>query len=88
MTQYIDIVLTQDGMFCIAPPWVVEEGDLVCLLDVLTNEPKMREVISVSTDSVDGEHIKQICKYVGHRLPKIVAKYKKSEVEWDDELYE
>ena len=88
MDKYIDIVLTLDGMFCVAPPWVVKEGDLVCLLDILTNEPKMREVISVSTDSVDGEHIKQIEKYVGHKLPKIAAKYMKSEVKWDAELYE
>lgn len=88
MDKYIDIVLTLDGMFCVAPPWVVKEGDLVCLLDILTNEPKMREVISVSTDSVDGEHIKQIEKYVGHKLPKIIARFMKSEVEWDAELYE
>ncbi len=83
MGEYIDIVLTLDGMFCVAPPWVVKEGDFVCLPDVLTGKPKMHEVISVATDSIDGEHIKQIEKYVGHKLQKITAKYLKSEVEWD-----
>ena len=83
MTQYIDIVLTRNGMFCVAPPWVVKEGDLVGLLDVLMGDSKVHEVISVATDSVDGDYIKQIEKYVGHKLPKITAKYIKSEVEWD-----
>ena len=55
MTQYIDIVLTLDGMFCVAPPWAIKEGDLVCLPDALNGEPGMHEVISVATDSVDGE---------------------------------
>ena len=88
MTKYIDIVLTLDGMFCVAPPWVVKEGDLVCLPDVLTGEPKIHDVISVATDSTDGEYIKLIEKYIGHPLPKVMAKYLKSEVEWDEGIYE
>lgn len=88
MTKYIDIVLTQDGMFCVAPPWVVKEGELICLPDVLTGEPKIHEVISVATDSTDGDHIKLIEKYVGHSLPKVTAKYYKSEVEWDEAVQE
>lgn len=85
MANYIDILLTQTGMFCVAPPWVIKEGDLVSLPDVLTGEPKMHEVISVVTDSVDGDHIAMIEKYVGHPLPKVTAKYYRTEVEWHEE---
>ena len=88
MDKYIDIVLTLTGVFCVAPPWVIEEGDLVSVPDVLTGKPKMLEVISVATDSVGGDYITQIEKYVGGKLPKIIAKHKKSEVEWNAELYE
>jgi hypothetical protein len=85
MTKYIDIVLTQDGMFCVAPPWVVNEGDLISVPDVLTGKPKIHEVISVATDKTDGDYHKQIEKYIGYPLPKAVAKYMKSDVEWEDE---
>ena len=87
MSNYIDIVLTKKGVFCAAPPWVVKVGDLVCLEDGL-GESKILEVISVSTDEVDGDHIKQIEKYIGYRLPRITAKYFKSEVEWDEPVQE
>jgi hypothetical protein len=83
MSKYIDIVLTANGVFCVAPPWVVKVGDLVCLPNGLTGKDEMLEVVSVSTDGVDGEHIKQIEKYIGYPLPRITAKYLKSEVEWD-----
>ena len=85
MIEYIDIVLTLDGVFCVAPPWTVREGDLVCLPDGLLGAPKIHEVISVATDSTDGEHIKMAEKYVGYPLPKVMAKYLKSGVEWEGE---
>ena len=82
MSEYIDILLTQDGVFCIAPPWEVKEGDWVCLPDALGGN-KLREVISVATDAIGGEHAKLIEKYIGYPLPRITAKYRKSEVEWN-----
>lgn len=86
--NYIDILLTQDGMFCVAPPWAIKEGDLVCLPDALNGEDKIREVISVVTDKVGGDTIKLIKKYIGYPLPKVKAKYLKSEVEWDEPVQE
>lgn len=85
MTKYIDIVLTENGTFCVAPPWVIKAGDSICLTHPLTGEPKIHEVVSVATDSTDGEHISQIERYVGHPLPKVMTKYLKSDVEWEEE---
>lgn len=81
--NYIDVLLTQNGVFCVAPPWVVHEGDLVSLTSALTGKDEVLEVIAVSTDEKDGDHIKMVEKYIGYPLPKINAKYLKSEVEWD-----
>ena len=83
--EYIDIVLTQDGVFCVAPPWTVNVGDLVCLPDVLKGTPRILDVISVATDATDGEHIKMLEKFVGYPLPKITAKYLKRGVDWEGE---
>lgn len=88
MKQYIDILLTKDGYFCVAPPWVVKEGDLICLPDAVSGKNEIREVLSVVTDSVDGDHIKMMEKYIGYPLPKATAKYNKSEVEWDEPVQE
>ena len=82
MVKYIDVVLTQDGVFCIAPPWKIQEGDLVCVKNALTGKEEIQEVIAVSTDETEGDHIKMVEKYVGYPLPKITAKYRKCEVEW------
>lgn len=87
MANYIDILLTKDGYFCVAPPWVIKEGDLIYLPDAMNGE-KIREVISVFTDEVGGDAIKMIEKYIGYTLPKITAKYLKSEVEWDEPVQE
>ena len=83
---YIDILLTKDGYFCVAPAWVVKEGDLVWLPDALNGENKVREVIAVATDEKDGDHIKMLEKYIGYPLPKITAKCNKSEVVWNDDV--
>ena len=89
MAEYIDILLTKDGYFCVAPAWVIKEGDLICLPDaVRSGEDKIREVISVATDEKDGDHIKLIEKYIGYPLPKIHAKYNKREVLWNESVQE
>lgn len=88
MTQYIDILLTKDGYFCVAPAWVVKEGDLIVLPNAVTGDNGIREVISVATDEKDGDHIKLIEKYTGYPLPKITAKYYKNEVEWNEPVQE
>lgn len=88
MAKYISILVTKDGYFCVAPPWMVKEGDLICLPDVITGEDKIREVLSVATDEVDGEFATMIKKYVGGELPRITAKFNKSEVEWNEPVQE
>lgn len=88
MGNYIDILLTKAGYFCVAPPWVVKEGDLICLPDAVSGENKTLEVVAVATDEVDGDHIKLLEKYIGYPLPKIKAKYHRNEVEWDEPVQE
>lgn len=84
MNEYIDILLTANGVFCVAPPWVVKEGDMVSLPNTITGKDEILEVVAVSTDEKGGDHIKMVEKYIGYPLPKITAKYVKSEVEWDE----
>lgn len=88
MSDYIDIVLTANGVFCVAPSWVVKEGDMVSLPNTLTGEQDILEVVSVCTDEKGGDHIKMLEKYIGNPLPRINAKYFKSEVEWDEPVHE
>ena len=82
---YLDVLLTKDGYFCVAPPWEVQEGDLVYMPDALTGLPRLAEVIAVSTDEKDGKHIKQIEKYVGGSLPRITGKASVHQIEWEDD---
>ena len=84
MNEYIDILLTANGVFCVAPPWVVKEGDMVSLPNTITGEDEILEVVAVSTDEEGGDHIKMVEKYIAYPLPKIKAKYVKSEVEWNE----
>ena len=88
MSKYIDIVLTQSGVFCVAPPWKVEPGDLVSLMDNVALEISIQEAIAVVTDRVDGDYISMVEKYTGYPLPRITAKYSKSEVAWDEQIAE
>ena len=81
---YIDILLTKDGYFCIAPAWEVKEGHLVSLFDVVSGTDKIHEVVSVVTDSTDGDYLKMMEKYIGYPLPRITARYLKSEVVWNE----
>ena len=88
MSKYIDVVLAKNGVFCAAPPWTVKEGDLVGLLDNVVGEIRTLEVIAVVTDEVGGDYISMVEKYVGYPLPRITAKYRKSEVFWDEQVEE
>lgn len=85
MDKYIDIILTETGVFCVAPPWEIAEGDLICLPNALTGEKAIQKVISVVTDNKDGHFIKMVEKYVGYPLPKITEKFKSYSVEWGEE---
>lgn len=86
--DYISILLTQDGMFCLAPAWTVTAGDIVSLPDLLSGGDKRSEVISVVTVRQGHDFITMLEKYIGFPLPKITAKYRKSEVEWDEPVQE
>lgn len=84
MTKYIDILLTKDGYLCVAPPWVIKAGDFVGLTNAVTGKDEHHEVVSVVTDKVAGDFVKMTEKMTGYPLPRINAKYCKSEVEWDE----
>lgn len=84
MTKYIDILLTKEGYFCVAPPWEVKVGNLVCLPDAVTGKDKILEVVSVVTDDADGDCVKMIETYIGYPLPKITVKYSKKDMEWGE----
>ena len=84
MSEYIDIVLTANGVFCAAPAWVVKEGDMVSLPNAITGKDEILDVIAVSTDEKDGDHIKMVEKYIGYPLPRITAKYFKTEIDWGE----
>lgn len=86
MADYIDILVTKDGYFCAAPPWEIKEGDLVCISH--DNAGVSHEVLSVATDSKDGPFVKMIENYIGYPLPRVTAKYHKSEVTWDEAVQE
>lgn len=88
MSEYINILLTQNGVFCTAPAWEVKDGDFVYLRDAVSGENKMFEVISVVTDSADGEFVGMIEKYIGYPLPRINARFKKHEVKWNEPVQE
>lgn len=85
--EYIDILVTKDGYFCAAPPWTIEAGDLICLQNAM-GEECIREVISVATDKVGGDFTNMVKNYIGYPLPRIKAKYRKTEVAWDEPVQE
>ena len=84
MINYINIVLTEDGVFCKAPLCKVFEGDIVCLHDPIGNLCT-KKVLAVTTDSEDGETVNMIEKYIGYELPKVVSKYIERQIVWGDE---
>ena len=83
--KYIDILLTESGLFCVAPPWTIHEGDLVSLPNILTDKNEVHEVVSVVTDSVDGEFLNMMKRYLGGCLPKVTQRYKLCELVWEEE---
>lgn len=83
MANYIDILVTKDGYFCAAPPWMIKEGDLICLPNAIGGDKSIHEVVSVATDSTEGDFVKLVERYIGYPLPKIHAKFNRCEVEWD-----
>ena len=82
MANYIDILVTKDGYFCSAPPWEVKEGDLVYIAH--EKNGASHEVLSVATVSTDSDVVTLVEAYIGVPLPRIAAKYHKSEVVWND----
>jgi hypothetical protein len=56
---------------------------LVGLPDALSGEVKVREVSSVVIDEKNGQYLAMLEKYIGYPLPRITARYHKSEVVWD-----
>ena len=85
MTKYIDIVATTDGVFCIAPPWTIREGDYIAMENVLTGATELKKVIDTATDSEDGDFIKLVEAYIGYKPPKVTQKYRANTISWGDE---
>lgn len=84
MAKYIDVVLTADGMFCIAPSWTVDVGDYISMENPLTGATELKRVISTATDSTDGDFIKLVEAYIGYKPCRITKKYKESTVFWEE----
>lgn len=85
MSKYIDILLTADGVFCIAPSWTISVGDCISVENVLTGAIELKEVIATATDSVDGDFIKLVEAYIGGKPYKVTRKYSESNLEWEEE---
>ena len=83
--KYVDILLLNNGVFCVAPAWSVHEGDMVGLHDCVAGENKVLEVLAVVIDTMDGDYMKMMERYVGGKLPKATNRYQLHEVMWDDE---
>ena len=83
--KYIEIVLLESGLFCIAPAWSVNEGDYVGVVNPVTGAEEMKKVIATATDSVDGEYITMLKAYVGENLYRVSNKYRLSTLHWEDE---
>ena len=82
MANFINILLLANGVFCLAPAWSVNEGDLVSVTDCM-GEDKVLGVLSVVTDSGDCEIVKMLEKYTGYPLPRITGKYSRKEAVWE-----
>ena len=85
MTKYIDILVTADGVFCIAPPWTINEGDYIALENVFNGETELKKVIATATDSEDGDFIKLVEAYIGYKPHKVAHKYRANTIHWGDE---
>ena len=85
MTKYIDILVTHDGTFCIAPAWTVSNGDYISVENVLTGATELKKVIATATDSEDGDFIKLVEAYIGYKPTKVTQKYRANTISWGDE---
>ena len=82
MTEYIDILLLENGVFCKAPSCNVDEGDLVSIPSALTGEQVILKVIATAWADPQSDTVKMIEKYIGFELPKITQKFKVADVVW------
>lgn len=85
MAKYIELVLTADGYFCIAPSWSVGAGDYIAMENELTGATELKKVIATATDSVDGDFIKLVEAYIGCKPQRVTKKYREKDVLWEDE---
>lgn len=85
MTKYVDLVLTADGFFCIAPSWSVNEGDYITMKNPITGATELKQVIATATDSVDGDFMKMVKAYIGCEPYKVTQKYRVAAVFWEGE---
>ena len=85
MAKYIDILLTTDGTFCIAPAWTVSEGDYISVENVLTGATELKKVIAMATDSEDGDFIKLVEAYIGNKPYMVMKKYRANTIAWGNE---
>jgi hypothetical protein len=85
MAKFIDVVLTADGFFCIAPSWSIEVGDYISIENVLTGAIELKKVIAKATDSTDGDFIKLVEIYLGYKPTRVTKKYRENNVYWEDE---
>lgn len=82
--SYIDIVLTTDKRFYIAPAWKVHSGDMVAVTNQC-GERVLKTVEEVVTEEYGGEVMALLEKYAGCPLKRIEEKYSRHEVKWPDE---
>lgn len=84
MDKYIDIIVTLDGNFYIAPSFSVSVGDYIAIDNVLTGATEIKEVIAKATEGQDSDCLKLVEAYTGQKLQRITTRYKKLDVEWED----
>lgn len=85
MAKYIDVVLTEDGIFCIAPPWTINVGDYISMENALTGATELKRVIAQATDSEDGDIIKFVEAYIKGKPQRVTKRYRESDLYWEDE---
>lgn len=85
MEKYIDVALTADGFFCIAPSWTIEVGDYISMENALTGAIELKRVIATATDSMDGDYIKLVEAYLGYTPARVTKRYREHDVYWEDE---
>ena len=85
MAKYVDLVLTADGFFCVAPSWSVNEGDYVTMVNPLTGVNELKKVIAIATDNVDGDFINMVRAYIGCEPCKVTQRYRGTDVFWEGE---